>query len=238
LTTACSINKGPGGAIKFEIDEAEIIGETIGSFQLIDGSEGRIRKLGNRFSVKLQKYLRVIPIQNATAVQFLEARTVGDRTLVIMEKSERNCAYKTQIFAIRGSEVSGWDMGDCTRKPTITFNPDHASFDFANGNQTTRYTYADGRVVRGNMATLPGGVPGSQIASGKPIADDAPRYVPPPPITVGDTTSRPSAAAPVKTAAVNKPPAKPKSATAPTPPQAVKFEGQEQKATIILVLDK
>lgn len=235
ILAGCAAQANRAGKLQLSIDEAELLGQTLHSFRLVDGNEGRIRRLGDAYSVKLQQYLRVIPIAKATAVAFVDARPVGGRTLLVLNKSERNCAFKTQIMAISGAQVSGWDFGDCATAPKITYADSLVHFDFNYRGRGTRYTYADGKLMKGEPPKSDSSV--AEPADADPVArlaDDMPRFSPPPPIPLG--TSR-TAAVPHTLPPVSRPALKKTSLpTTPAKPNLVFKE--EQKATIILILDK
>lgn len=234
LATGCAVQQTRAGKLHMSLDEAELLGTRLHVFRLADSSEGVLRRLGQDYSVKLQRYLRVIPIERATAVAFIHTRPVGNRDLLVLAKSERNCAHKTQIMAIRGAEVSGWDFGDCKTVPVVTYAGESVYFDFASRGRSIRYTYRDGKLMRGEPLPVDGrpGLPGSADPA---LALDTglPRYTPPPPVALGQ--ARAAAKATPMVAAQPRPAPKRK----PLPPagNTIKFGEQEQKATITLILD-
>lgn len=249
LSSACAVQKTATGT-QFALDEAELLGVPVHTFRLHDGSEARIRRLGNSYSIKLQRYQRVIPIPGATAVRFISARQVGTATLVVLEKADLGCGLKTQLYAIRGADVSGWDFGDCMASARVSYAGNSAFFDYPGDTRATRFTYQEGRLMRGELPsrasasapvqTAPVRTPANAPA---PLPPDMPRYAPPLPILLGEARSpapasptSPASAAPRVAQAPRPPVAKP--APPPAPKADIKFKEQEQKASIVLILDK
>lgn len=212
--SGCAVQNGPRGQVQFGLDDAELFGQTVESFKLADGSDGRLRVLGGKYSVKLQQQLKVVPIANATLVRVVSSRQIGGRTLLVLEKSERNCAYKTQLMSIQGAEVLSWDFGDCQNRPQATAYTDQATFDFVQPRRTVRYTYRDARLVRGEFAT-----PIDLPAATRPSPAE------PPSASLPDR-KRPQAMAP-----------RPAQPAPPAPPRAMEFPTQEQKPVRIVLDD-
>ena len=229
--SGCAIEGTVNGGSKFAFDEAELLGVTVQMFRLSDGSEGRVRKLGNKFSIKLQRYQRVIPIENATAVRFVDSRMVGGQMLLVIDKVEPNCRSQTQIITIRGAEVNGWDIGDCVPHPHIIYTTDSATFEYKIDGQTMRHIYQNGRLLRSES---------QPFQAGTSLVGDMFRYVPPPPIALGEGhVAAPPPATP-KVTLTAKPVVKtthPNSA-AISRPSDIRFKEQEKKPSIILILDK
>ncbi len=238
--TSCAIQTSPGGQFQVGLDDAELLGQTLASFKLADGSEGRLRVLNGQFSLKLQKYFKVLNIPNATLVKVVSADPIGGRTLVVLEKAERNCNYKTEVLSIQGSEVLIWEFGDCDSKPAAQIQTDHATFDFVRSQRTTRFTYRDARLSRAEYPTATAGPPGSAPIPATPINTSAPRYVPGPPVVSTPLGSQarqavrpppmaPQTPAPARVTSSNQ--------TAPPPARTLDFPAQEQKP-VRIVLDK
>jgi hypothetical protein len=219
----CAVQALPGGQLQFGVDNAEILGQTLSSFQLVDGSEGRLRVLGGKYSVKLQKQFKVVDIVNATMVRVASATDVGGRTLLVLEKSEPNCNFKTHILAIQGAEVLSWDFGDCRSQPITSIGSDQAVFDFVQGRQTTRFLYRDARLMRGDYPT--GAAANAPNAPSPATADtNGRRYVPGPPVAWGNQPAVPAAnstAGASSVASVASSPTSPKVATKPAPASTI-----------------
>lgn len=246
----CAVQTLPGGKMQVGIDNAELLGQTLASFRLADGSEGRLRVLGGKYSIKLQKQFQVVDIARATMVRVASANEVGGRTLVVLEKSEANCNFKTHLLAIQGSEVLSWDFGDCRTQPLAAIAADQATFDFVQAQRTTRYTYRDARLTRGEFSNTANGYAPNSAYPAAAVDASGPRYVPGPPLAWSSPQARPASSA---TAGANdaasvassprKAPVAATSVTAAARPAALPsakqmdFPVQEQKP-VRIVLDK
>lgn len=233
ISTGCAIQKNRAGNMEFLIDDAEILGKVVQTFNMPDGSEARLRVLNGRYSIKLQKQLTLIPVDNAAQAEVKAAYQVGNRALILVGKSNPRCFYQSQLIAIQNQEVLNWDLGDCSHVPEARFYTDGATFDIRQDNGTTlRYTYQDGRLTRGSFNGPP---PGSAIPN------SAPRYVPGSPNApeAGDKTSNTKNTAP-KSTQNTEPKPTPKTSTTtrtPAPLKQLDFPNQEQKP-IRIILDK
>jgi hypothetical protein len=154
------------------IDQASLFGKEVDAFLLPDGSKASIRELEHHLSLKLQAYSRVVDIERATAVQFRSAQVIDGYTLVVLDKSEKNCAVKTHLMAIRGGEVRQWDFGDCRSAPEATLAADGMRFDQRGSRRTTRYIFSQGRLMYGELydapqpAAVAGTAPGARPDTG------------------------------------------------------------------------
>lgn len=253
--TGCAVQKLPGGKVSIGIDNAELLGQNVATFKLDDGSEGRLRVLGGKYSIKLQQWFRVVDIPHATAVRLLSSDSVAGRTLLVLEKTDRSCNNKTQVMSIKGADVLIWDIGYC-RRPEISIQEDQAFFDFANGARTTRFIYRDAALFRGEFATFAMRSPAapSRAGEGRPEGrtearteartEGGPRYVPGPPVAApqprdsgtGSAPQTSTASAPRPSTARTRPTASPRPAL-PAPARTLDFPIQEQKP-IRIVLDR
>lgn len=255
LVAGCAVQTDRRGQLQFQVDNAELFGQVVQTFALPDGSEAKLRVLSGQYSIKLQKYLRVIPLENATDVKVRSATLIDGRTVIVIDKAERNCGFKMHLVSVKGSEVLAWDFGDCQTAPNVNLYADGATFDFAYPNRTIRYTYQNARLVRNDYAGPP---PGAPAASAGPIAAGAPRHVPGLPSAPngerpgGGTASNgnaPTARAPgasrttpVASGAAAAPPrrttaaAPPPRSVTPAPSTTMNFPSQEQKP-VRIVLD-
>jgi len=246
LVGGCAIQTDRRGQFQFQVDDAEIFGQTVKTFNLPDGSEARLRVLNGQFSIKLQKYLRVIPIENATEVKVRSTAMVDGRGIIVIDKVERGCSFRSQLLSIKGIEVLGWDFGDCQSTPAVSLYPNAATFDFRGPRSTTRYTYQNSRLVRNEYYGVP---PALQTEGASAVTSDARRHMPGLPSAPGEgrpvahagnaadagvnrpiTSQRPSPA--------RQPPPAPGSPRVPppAPSTAMNFPAQEQKP-VRIVLD-
>lgn len=205
----CAVQQD-GRNIRIGLDEAELFGQVVGRFQLADGSEGQLRLHAGQYSLKLQRQLRVLPIADATYARVNSFHAIDGRTVLVLEKSERNCPYKTELLSLQGAEVLSWEAGDCRTPVRVTADGDSVHLDFVQPQAGVRYTYRDARLLR---AAIPAEAPSTATGG-----TSGPRWVPPPPAradTAGDTT-RPSPSAPRPVSEARRRPAAPAPAPVPT----------------------
>lgn len=199
IATGCAIQTNRNGQVEYQFDDAELLGKVVQTVRMPDGSQAKLRQLGDQLSVKLQKRLTVIPIQKATQADIVSVHQVGSRAVMRIGKSSPGCTYDTQLLALQGREVLSWDFGDCERTPKATVYADGITYDFTQGDGSiVRFTYhQEGRLTR---TVIPSAQAGAYAEPVKPIAGDAPRYVPglPDKPTSGD---RPAATATNRAAA-------------------------------------
>lgn len=242
----CAIQTDRRGELQLQVDGAELFGQTVKIFNLPDGSEARLRVLDGKYSIKLQRYLRVIPIENATEVKVRSTAVIDGRGIIVIEKAERNCGIKTQLLSIKEAEVLGWDFGNCQSTPKMSLYPEGATFDFAYPRSTIRYTYKNAKLVRNEYNGTP---PALQADGAAKVASEAPRHVPGPPSApderrpAGHTVHAADAsdAKPVtrgKPSPTRNTPSTPRPlrVPAPAPTPAMNFPAQEQKP-VRIVLD-
>jgi hypothetical protein len=235
--TGCAVQMKPNGPITIDPDYPEIFGREIGNFSLPNDQVGKLREWNGDYSIKLPKYFKVISLLNAKTARIVRSDKVGDRTVVVIEKSERQCNYITQIMSILDSSVLTWDFGDCSIQPIITTNDDSLTFDYPKGRNTVRFTYRDSRLVRSEFAGTHPTIKSDTLAPlGASIIVPRPdRYIPSPPILVmpGISTIATTSVVPV-----DRKPVSPSSNTRPSTPQRpLEFPVEEQKP-IRIVLDK
>jgi len=260
----CAVQHGGNGQVQFSVDDAAIFGQVVQSFRLPDGSEARLRMLGGRYSVKLERQMRVIPVEGgATVAELHSVHSVGDRTVIVLTKSAPSCPYKNQLIALRGNEALSWDAGDCWHKPEVRATPDALALDYVqDSGGAQRFVYQDGRLQSGHLSPVQlasvrqggqsSGAGASARQDGQGIPAQAPRYVPGLPSAAVEASlpaaaasgaapaqDVPRAATPARAAAAARPAAR-AAAAAPRdmpPARPLEFQAQEQKP-LRIVLDK
>lgn len=254
LLSGCAMTSNGRGGMLMSVDTAGIFGTEVGKFTLRDNSEGTLRRASNgEFSVKLDRYMRVVTLQNAISARVARVETIGQRTVVVIETQERNCPYKYEVLAIDGSDVLEWKIGNCIDRPRVQKSADGQAlaFDFPLYNQLSRQLYTDNRML---TSTIP--VPPGVDVRTKPFADQAlqapaapqgdgvaagGRYMPAPPQRDDSAPRQSASAAPAARTARNS--AGKASDPAPTPKAAPRkantqapaspswtFSGEEVKA--------
>ena len=118
----CAVQQtGPRGKMSIGLDNAALLGTDHAKFKLGDDSEGTLRSLNGVYSLKLERFFRVISLGKRKDVQLERAVQIGDRTVLVLNQlDERNC-IKTAVLAIRGSEVLNWEVqpSNCRTLPTV-----------------------------------------------------------------------------------------------------------------------
>lgn len=145
--TTCAVRSNGGSGTQYGIDEAALLGRQITEFVFPDGGEGSLRVLNGRYSVKFNRYSRVIDIDidKAVSVKFKSTALVDGFSLVILEESEANCAKMIHVLAVRGWEVRVWDLGNCRSEPQTSISSNEAYFDVRDGSMITRYIFKHGQ---------------------------------------------------------------------------------------------
>lgn len=233
--TGCAIQTTPRGYPDFKIDGAELFGRDVGSFKLEDGSEGRLRVLNGEHSIKLQNRMRVVPIPNATSAAIFASQSIDGRVVLIVEASEKKCSHKTHLFSIKESEVLSWSIGDCRQQPKISISSNEAVFDFTYGNQTTRFTYTDSRVIKSDLSTAAA----AAYRTATTTQPERSRYSPSPPKVIQKgqkPSSTPDTIAPITSSSKLTKSTNP-APTTPAPTRNLIFSNQEQRP-VRIVLDR
>ena len=240
MLAACAVQELPGGRVSVGVDDAELLGHTEATFQLADGSQARLRLYNGQYSIKLEHYLKVIPIEQAQLARMVSGYKVAGRTLLILEKSSSNCPYQTQVISIHSSEALSWDVGDCLSQPKIQVAPDQATFDFAQGDRTLRYIYKDNRLVKGDLfnPVYAGPTPVAPAS-----AEPSNRYVPGLPLKAdgvfaGTSTPTPAPTSAASATAVAAKPAAPRPAPAVAHRAAAPVFAPQEQTAVRIVLDK
>ena len=64
-TTGCAVSQDAKNGTRFALDTAALLGTELAQFTLIDNSKGTFRKLGDAYSLKLERFHKVIALGNA-----------------------------------------------------------------------------------------------------------------------------------------------------------------------------
>ncbi|WP_426073498.1 hypothetical protein [Janthinobacterium sp. DSP2-3-3] len=206
LLTGCAMTPNGRGGVMVGLDTAELFGTPMSTFRLRDGTEGTLRKdPKGKYSIKLSQAFRVVPLDKAITARVARVENVGERTVVIVETKERNCAYRYEVLAFQGTDVLQWTVGNCKDRPRVELASDAKSLniDFPNYNRLSRMIYTDNRLLNASVAVPPG-----VDTRAQPFADDALRATGPVIATLpgsgsdsGRVIPAPPAAAPAPSAA-------------------------------------
>lgn len=153
LNAGCAINVTPWGHVNFGFDNAQLYGKTESSFMLPDGGSVTLRKLNNDYSLKIDRYFRVVSIGPGIKAKILSTSKVGDYSLVWVEKQMGNCVnrclYSTVLIAIKGFEVKVWEINGEDDVPYITVTPTAAAIDVpgvTSSAKSKRYVFSEGQL--------------------------------------------------------------------------------------------
>ncbi|WP_141118727.1 hypothetical protein [Pandoraea sp. PE-S2R-1] len=201
----CAVTRNQNGNMTYGFDEASVFGTTVDTFKLADGSEGVLRRSNGKYTVKLERYMRVLPLGNAMTARLVRSETIGDRSVVVFETQENNCPFKYVLYAIQGSDVLGWTFGNCQDRPRadLVDNGRALVFDFPGNGRLVRHTYMDSRLLQSAIPVPPGvDIRRKPFADGslKAIDDpaDANRFAPLPPQNANTNGARATASNPPK----------------------------------------
>jgi hypothetical protein len=190
--TSCAVQPNGRGGMQVGIDNAELFGTTIGTFELPGGQQGMLRHdtTANTFSVKLGGTMRVVPLPNVIAASISHVSTVGDRTVAVIETRERSCQYRYVVMAVRAGDVLQWNVGNCRDRPLVQLAESGRALylDFPASRQIDRYVYADQRLVRTALLPRPSANTDPYQAGIRVQADTIPeraRVIPAPPHKAG-----------------------------------------------------
>lgn len=154
--SGCAIETQRNGKTVIGLDNAEIFGRQVETFNLGNGTTGALRSLNGEYSVKFDQYSRVVPVGRATSARIVGADRVGDSATVLIEKAEAGCQAKYQLISMRGAEVNTWDMtGDCRMQPKVARFGDELRILFDMPNQWRFFVFKDGRLERFNLRPPP-----------------------------------------------------------------------------------
>lgn len=149
----CAINVNQWGQINVGFDQAQLTGTEIASFTLPEGGSATLRKLKDRYSLKIDRYFRVIEIGPGVKARMLSTSKVGAYSLIWIEKQLKDCrygcAYSTVLIAIKGFEVKVWEINGNSDVPNITITPNAAAIDVPDvlsTGQLQRYVFSDGNL--------------------------------------------------------------------------------------------
>lgn len=233
LVAGCAVQKTHRG-YEIGIDKAALMGSELAAFKLRDGSSGTLRSYARdqrspEFSVKLEKYQKVIELGTAERMRFERADAVGDRTLVVITRYERDCV-RTSLLALKDSEVLAWTLNhqDCRSEPVPSVEGDRLYLSYG----PVRFVYQAGNVTK-QSAPLP-----QPSAASRPASVDPRLPVPAPKLganagVLSADTPTPRSPATRPTKVERRPPASPAPAASTRP---LDFP-QEQQKPVRIILD-
>lgn len=123
LVAACSMQTGPN-SVGFSLDKASLLGSELSTFKLPDGSSGSLRvystQRGQEFSIKLEKYLKVIELGVAERMKVLRVEQIEDRTVLVLSRTEPTCTTAL-VLSLKEREVLNWTVThpECHTDPEV-----------------------------------------------------------------------------------------------------------------------
>ena len=225
-TTGCAVSQDAKNGTRFALDTAAILGTELAHFTLTDNSNGTFRKLGDAYSLKLEKFQKVIALGNARQARLDRGFHIDGRTVLVIHMQTNDGCIKTQVLSIRDTQALQWQVtpSDCKSIPTVTLNKDQLVLSYSG----SRFVYAGGQLAEEKITeqattrTPPRPTPAVQEPR---VA----RKAPPRPSTSA------ASAPPATSSALASTPAQAARPSAPTAVPELRFNSsmREQKPTVI-----
>ena len=235
LLSGCAVTKTNtvfGERVEYGLDLPEIFGKEVARFNLPGGEVGTIRSMAGAYSMKLQKYSRVLDIDDASSVKIAQQEIIGNRAVIVLEVDSPSCALNTRIYSIEGNSISSWRLTNCGQSASRISrdgNMLHVDFDDPRGGQ--RFTYRDAQLYR-SKAPVSAPAPGDR--AGGAAVGSAPQ---PKAATSSSSARGRSPSASSSAASVSAPPRRRDGAKPSELPRVIDYEDKPVKSTVV-VLDK
>lgn len=219
LCAGCAVQTGPR-TLDFTLDKAALLGTELSTFKLQDGSAASLRvytsQRGQEFSIKLEKYLKVIELGNAERMRVLRVELIEDRTVIVLSRGERTC-LKAMVLSIKDREVLNWTVtyAECHTEPELQVEGDrmylvYPGVRFAyRGESLTKELLP---IARPTLAAPPGTVNPAASVPPKPVPNTA-AVAPAPTPAAARPQPRPAARPPAPAVAPTAVAAKPADST-------------------------
>lgn len=187
VLSGCAVQQTGSGRFKVGLDTPELFGQQVSSFKMADGSEGSLRVLGGKYSLKLSNTFKVIEVRNAKRVRVLHTEVVGDRTVITLERSTDACPHNVALYSVKGRDVASWSFGGCRYPVDVERDGDDLYFSYLSNTRQHTSVYRDDRLVRLKPVRLRDlqettetqantiGAAGAAGATGADVADDKSR---------------------------------------------------------------
>jgi len=166
--TGCAIKQDTNNRRYISLDYAAVLGTEHTRFRLQDSSEGSLRSMGGNYSIKLEKFFKVIPLGMAQQMQLQQAFQINGQTVLVINIQDTNGCVKTAVLSIEGSQVLHWVItpSDCKSVPTLTANAQQLQLSYSG----SRYLYENNRLVEEKPVELALPQPSSKPTSNTPPA--------------------------------------------------------------------
>ena len=228
-TTGCAVSQDAKNGTRFALDAAALLGTELAHFTLTDNSNGTFRKLGDAYSLKLEKFHKVIALGNARQARLDRGFHIDGRTVLVIHMQTNDGCFKTQLLSIRDAQALQWQVtpSDCKSIPTVTLNKDQLVLSYSG----SRFVYAGGQLAEEKITEQATTRTPSRPAPATPAAQEprVARKAPPRPTPSATAAMSTTPAAPAST------PAQAARPSAPTAVPELRFSRsmQEQKPTVI-----
>ena len=145
LGSGCAVKQDANKRTVFSLDQAAVLGTERARFKLQDGSEGSLRSMGDDYSLKLEKFYKVIPLGKARQMQLQPVYQINGRTVLVINLQNTSGCVKTTVLSIQGSQVLNWLItpNDCKSVPALAANDQQLQLSYSG----SRYLYENGRLV-------------------------------------------------------------------------------------------
>lgn len=132
----CAVKTSPSvfGQDRQEIDwdYAAVFGDELASINMSTGEKATLRRLKDKFSLKLEKSSKVIDIPYATSAKLVQTEAIGDTTLIVIAAPRNGCPMRHMVYSIAGKTGQWWPLDEtttCKVAPEITRRDETVFFD-------------------------------------------------------------------------------------------------------------
>lgn len=157
---------------EIDLDYAAVFGEELASINMATGEKVTLRRLKDKFSLKLEKSSKVIDIPYATSAKFVQTEAMGDTTLIVIAAPRNGCQMRHMVYSITGKTGQWWPLDEtttCKVAPEITRRDETVFFDTAAPyGGFFRQTYYGGNLSTPQFLAAPAG------RAATPTKQDAP----------------------------------------------------------------
>ena len=147
LMTGCAVQVDKRGKVVLSPDTAAVLGTEHASFKLADGTSGTLRSLNGDYSLKLERYFRVIALGKKQDVRLASVVQQGERSVLVLHLvDERSNCLSTMVVSMLGSEVRQWGLpsGNCRVLPELDLSDGRLALRYADH----AYVHDNGKLFR------------------------------------------------------------------------------------------
>lgn len=143
--SGCAVKQDANKRTVISLDHAALLGTERARFQLQDGAEGSLRSMGDEYSLKLEKFSKVIPLGRAQQMQMQPVYQINGRTVLVINMQHTSGCVKTTLLSIQDSQVFHWLItpSDCKSVPALAANEQRLQLSYSG----SRYVYENGQLI-------------------------------------------------------------------------------------------